>query len=176
METTTDSTLEKGGKEIQLIKGKETTAPSGAIHVTETGATVSSTEGSDVVGQGTTYDSASTDPTANDFRNISKTINDTTSRVGSDPNNPRKSTTSYEDYKVDKEFSERSNELEFDDRVDSMNGSEEIEEHRSGNSGIFAKQDLIQREIRLRLNNKLIPILVRMVIDAINSGVWEDDD
>ena len=173
METTTDSTLEKEGKEIQHIKGKETSTPSGAIHVTDSGVTVSSTDGSNSVGQGTTYDNASTDPTANDFRNISKTINDQVTSVGSDPDNPRKSTTTYENYKVDREFTNRDNELEYSDRVDSMNGSEEIEEHRSGNSGIFAKQDLIQREIRLRLNNRLIPILVRMVIDAINSGVWE---
>jgi len=175
MDTTTDSTLEKEGKEVQNIRGKETTTPSGAIHVTDSGVTVSSTEGSDVVGQGTTYDNASTDPTASDFRNISKTINDLESRVGSDPEDPRKSTTSYENYKVDREFTQRANELEYIDRVDSMNGTEGIEEHRSGNSGIFAKQDLIQREIRLRLNNRLIPILVRMVIDAINSGVWEND-
>lgn len=175
MDTTTESTLGKEGKEVQNIRGKETTTPSGAIHVTDTGTTVSSTEGSDVVGQGTTYDNASTDPTANDFRNLSKTINDLESRVGSDPENPRKSTTSYENYKVDREFTQRANELEYIDRVDSMSGTEGIEEHRSGNSGIFAKQDLIQREIRLRLNNRLIPILVRMVIDAINSGVWEND-
>ena len=176
MDTTTESTLGKEGKEVQNIRGKETTTPSGAIHVTDTGTTVSSTEGSDVVGQGTTYDNASTDPTANDFRNLSKTINDLESRVGSDPENPRKSTTSYENYKVDREFTQRANELEYIDRVDSMSGTEGIEEHRSGNSGIFAKQDLIQREIRLRLNNRLIPILVRMVIDAINSGVWENDN
>ena len=53
---------------------------------------------------------------------------------------------------------------------------EKIEENRHGSSGIFSKQDLTQREIDLRLRNRVIPILVRMVVDTFTSGVYSDVD
>ena len=76
----------------------------------------------------------------------------------------------------EREYVDFQDQKTFGNRVDSTDGTVSIDESRSGNSGIFAKQDFIQREIRLRLNNRIIPIMVRMVVDAINSGVWEDDD
>lgn len=51
-------------------------------------------------------------------------------------------------------------------------GGESVEEHRSGNSGIFSKQDLTQRELTLRQNNLFMKTAVRMIVDAFNTGVW----
>lgn len=176
MTTTYDLDNTKDGTETNTRSGKETVTPSGSITSTDTGITERSNNGSNTVGQGTTYDNAGFSPEATDeFRNIGKTINNITEKEGSDPDNPRTSTTSYQNFKTEREYSNFQDQKTFGNRVDSTDGTVSIEENRSGNSGIFAKQDLIQREIRLRLNSKLIPILVRMVIDAINSGVWEDD-
>lgn len=177
MTTTYDLDNTKSGTETNARSGKETVTPSGTITSTDTGITERSTDGSDTVGQGTTYDNAGFSPEATDeFRNIGKTINKSTVKEGSDPNNPRTSTTAYQNFKTEREYSNFQDQKTFDDRVDSTDGTVSIDENRSGNSGIFSKQDLIQREIRLRLNNRIIPIMVRMVVDAINSGVWEDDD
>lgn len=177
MTTTYDLENAKSGTETNTRNGKETVTPSGSITSTDTGITERSTTGSNTVGQGTTYDNAGFSPTASDeFRNIGKTINSDTVKEGSDPNNPRTSTTSYQNFKTEREYSNLQDQKTFADRVDSTDGTVGIDETRSGNSGIFSKQDLIQREIRLRLNNRIIPIMVRMVVDAINSGVWEDDD
>lgn len=51
-------------------------------------------------------------------------------------------------------------------------GGETVEEHRSGNSGIFSKQDLTQRELTLRQTNLYMKTAVRMFVDAFNTGVW----
>lgn len=52
-------------------------------------------------------------------------------------------------------------------------GGEDITENRSGNSGIFSKQDLTQRELTLRQTNLFMKTAVRMFVDAFNTGVWE---
>jgi hypothetical protein len=177
MTTTYDLDNTKSGTETNTRSGKETVTPSGSVTSTDSGITERSTDGSNAVSQGTTYDNAGFSPEATDeFRNIGKTINNVTEKEGSDPQNPRKSTTSYQNFKTEREYSNLQDQKTFGNRVDSTDGTVSIDESRSGNSGIFAKQDLIQREIRLRLNNRIIPIMVRMVVDAINSGVWEDDD
>lgn len=177
MTTTYDLDNTKSGTETNTRSGKETVTPSGTITSTDSGITERSTDGSNAVSQGTTYDNAGFSPTATDeFRNIGKTINNVTEKEGSDPNNPRTSTTAYQNFKTEREYSNFQDQKTFANRVDSTDGTVSIDESRSGNSGIFAKQDLIQREIRLRLNNRIIPIMVRMVVDAINSGVWEDDN
>lgn len=176
MTTTYDLDNTKNGTETNSRSGKEIVTPSGSITSTDTGITERSTDGSDTVGQGTTYDNAGFSPEATDeFRNIGKTINKTNVKEGSDPQNPRTSTTSYQNFKTEREYSNYLDQKTFGNRVDSTDGTVGIDESRHGSSGIFAKQDLIQREIRLRLNNRIIPIMVRMVVDAINSGVWEDD-
>lgn len=177
MTTTYDLDNTKNGTETNSRSGKEVVTPSGSIISTDSGITERSTDGSNAVSQGTTYDNAGFSPTATDeFRNIGKTINNVTEKEGSDPQNPRTSTTSYQNFKTEREYVGFQDQKTFDDRVDSTDGTVSIDESRRGSSGIFAKQDLIQREIRLRLNNRIIPIMVRMVVDAINSGVWEDDD
>ena len=176
MTTTYDLDNTKSGTETNSRSGKEIVTPSGSVTSTDSGITEHSTDGSNAVSQGTTYDNAGFSPTATDeFRNIGKTINNVTEREGSDPQNPRKSTTSYQNFKTEREYSNFQDQKTFGNRVDSTDGTVSIEENRSGSSGIFSKQDLIQREIRLRLNNRIIPIMVRMVVDAVNSGVWEDD-
>lgn len=177
MTTTYDLDNTKNGTETNSRSGKEVVTPSGTVTSTDSGITERSNNGSNAVSQGTTYDNAGFSPTATDeFRNIGKTINNVTEREGSDPQNPRKSTTSYQNFKTEREYVALQDQKTFDDRVDSTDGTVSIDESRRGSSGIFAKQDLIQREIRLRLNNRIIPIMVRMVVDAINSGVWEDDN
>ncbi len=177
MTTTYDLDNTKNGTETNSRSGKEVVTPSGAITNTDTGITERSTDGSNAVSQGTTYDNAGFSADAsNEFRNLGKTINNVTEREGSDPQSPRTSTMQYQNFKTEREYFSLQDQKTFGDRVDSTDGTVEINENRSGNSGIFAKQDLIQREIRLRLNNRIIPIMVRMVVDAINSGVWEDDD
>lgn len=159
MNTDTDGSVEKSGKVISTPEGK-------VINRT-LGKSTSEVKDSNTVGQGTTYDNSGFNSTANDeFRNISKVINKHKVEDSSDAQDPRRTETEYDHYKVTQEFDKLANTTDM---------TEKVEEHRSGSSGIFAKQDLIQREIRLRLNNRIIPILVRMVIDAINSGVWEND-
>lgn len=51
--------------------------------------------------------------------------------------------------------------------------TEDITENRSGNSGIFSKQDLTTRELTLRQGNLFMKTAVRMLVDAFNVGVWE---
>ena len=51
--------------------------------------------------------------------------------------------------------------------------TEDITENRSGNSGIFSKQDLTTRELTLRQGNLFLKTAVRMLVDAFNVGVWE---
>lgn len=50
--------------------------------------------------------------------------------------------------------------------------TEDVTENRSGNSGIFSKQDLTQRELTLRQTNIFMKTAVRMFVDMFNTGVW----
>lgn len=164
----TDRNVETGTESSLTKSGKEVTTPSGKSIVTDKGKIKRSYDGSDTIGQGTTYDSATTTPdSSNDFYNISKTINNLTISEESDSQNPRAKETSFDQYKVERSFN---------DRKDEGESTETIEEHRSGNSGIFSKQDLSQREIDLRLRNKLVPILCRMVVSVFEMGVYHADD
>lgn len=102
-------------------------------------------------GMGTTFESYSD----NDFRNISKTKTDGTINDGFDQ---------YQEQRV------------YNSMKDEGNADRSVEEHKSGNSGIFSKQDLTKREIALRLSYRLRPLLVRMIVDVFNKGVWADAD
>ena len=102
-------------------------------------------------GMGTTFESFGD----NDFRNISKTKADGTINDGFDQ---------YQEQRV------------YNSMKDEGNADREVEEHKHGNSGIFSKQDLTKREISLRLSYRLRPLLVRMIVDVFNKGVWADED
>jgi hypothetical protein len=172
-ETDGSGSLTKEGEESISKEGSEITTPSGKMLNTRTGDRITEYENRGNIGQGTTYDSATTDPTSDDFYNISKNIIEGKEK---EKFNNYKSETSFENYSVEHTFENRADTKSFTDRVDSTTNHEEVEEHRRGNSGIFSKQDLIQREIKLRFNNQVVPILVRMIVDTFNTGVWENDD
>ena len=166
----TDGTFSKEGEDSLSKTGKEVTTPSGKVKVIQSGQSITSNSGSYTVGQGTTYDNASTDYTStSDFRNISKNHQnqETAQKLGdgSGGNLPT-STTEYENYKSEKSFEQRADSNEY---------SESRTENKRGNSGIFSKQDLTQREIRLRLRNRILPIYVRMCVDVFASGVWQSE-
>lgn len=174
MSTDGSASLERKGKEDITQTGKDVTTPSGTINVATNGTRNVTLTDTGNVGQGTTYDSATTTPTSTtDFYNISKVINN---RNETESFTNHGTTTSYTNYKVEHSFENRKSEKSFTDRIDESESNEDVEEHRRGSSGIFAKQDLAQREINLRLKNRVIPILVRMVVDVFNSGVWDNDD
>lgn len=156
--TETDGTVTK--------TGKETTTPSGTVANTTTGKTIRESDSGYTVGQGTTFDNASTSPTStSDFRNISKTVDNTKVSEYSDSNNPKKVETSFSNYKVEKEFSDVQNETDM---------TEGITESKHGSSGIFSKQDLTNREVDLRLRRRLLKIMVRMVVDVFSNGVYSE--
>ena len=104
------------------------------------------------VGQGTTFESYGDE----DFRNISKTISN--GKINDGYSNGYQEKRTYEDL------------------TDTVNSSKSVSENKSGNSGIFSKQDLTTREIALRMKHRIIPIFVRMCVDVVNKGVWKDDD
>jgi hypothetical protein len=104
-----------------------------------------------VTGMGTTFESYSDD----DFRNINKT----------------KSTGS-----IDDGFEDYHEARVYNSLKDAGKADRKIKENRSGNSGIFSKQDLTEREIKLRLRYRLKPILVRMCVDVMSKGVWAVED
>lgn len=159
-DTTYGKTVTKDGKEITTPKGTVTHYRKGE-HTIEMENSVS-------LGQSTTYDDAdSSVPTPLDTAdsslvNVGRNINKGKTKENFD--NFGDSTTYDENYKVEKSF---------EDFAETQSGTDSTEEHRSGNSGIFSKQDLTQREINLRLRNLLVPIIVRQVVDVFNSGVWQ---
>lgn len=59
------------------------------------------------------------------------------------------------------------------DVTNKHDSTEDVTENRSGNSGIFSKQDLTTRELTLRQGNLFLKTAVRMLVDAFNTGVWE---
>lgn len=152
----TDRTYEEDGDGSLEKKGTETTTPSGTMSVTSNGTKTNGFNLRQDTGQATTYDNAST------FKDVErhKYEGDTTEGF-----NNYGTSTSYNNYHVDNTFT---------NRVDETEAHKEGEEHRKGNSGIFSKQDLTQREINLRLKNKVVPILVRMIVDVFNKGVWSE--
>lgn len=171
----TDGTFTKRGSIEDAKTGTETTTPSGKVEVSRKGQSSSESDGSFSVGQGTTYDTATTSPptdtsSANDLYNISRNINkNKVKNVLGDDNgaNLPTTTTEYKDnYHVEKTYTNRKDTTTF-------NNYSEVTDKR-GNSGIFSKQDLIQREVKLRLKNRIISIYVRMVVDTFSTGVWEE--
>lgn len=163
----TDGTSDTDYGKTVTKSGKERTTPTGSISHTRNGEHDIESENTASLGQSTTYDDADSNvPTQLDAAdssliNVGRNIN-----RGKTKENftDYADTTSYTDYKVEKEFV---------DYADTQSGTDSTEEHRSGNSGIFSKQDLTQREINLRLRNLLVPIIVRQVVDVFNSGVWQ---
>lgn len=162
---------EKLGTEERTRTGDQVTSPSGNVKVTSTGTRKLSVVDGSTVGQGTTFETATTDPkSTSDFRNISKTINDSEQNESFEDFGTN---TGYENYEVKTKYNDVKDKLSFQSRSDSTTGSHDIDEHKKGNSGIFSKQDLTFREIKLRLREKITEILVRMIVDIFNSGVWE---
>lgn len=170
----TDGTFSKDGKEVLEKSGAEVTTPYGSIKREHSGQSSSENEGSFSVGQGTTYDSATTTPpttdaATTDLYNISRNIqrNKVKSILGDGTGQDVPTeTTTYDNHHVDKSYEARKDERSYEDYEESTN--------KHGNSGIFSKQDLTQREIRLRIKNRIIPIYVRMVVDTFSTGVWSE--
>lgn len=163
----TDGTSETDYGKTVTKTGKETTTPTGSISHTRNGEHEIENQNTVSLGQSTTYDNADSsvpnplDTADSSLVNVGRNIGKGKSK---ETFNNYADTTSYTNYKVEKEY---------DDVADAQSGTDSTEEHRSGNSGIFSKQDLTQREINLRLRNLLVPIIVRQVVDVFNSGVWQ---
>lgn len=163
----TDGTSDTDYGKTVTKTGKETTTPSGSIANTRSGEHEIENENMASLGQSTTYDDADSsipnplETADSSLINVGRNINKGKSK---ETFNNYADTTTYTNYKVDKEY---------DDVAETQSGTDSTEEHRSGNSGIFSKQDLTQREINLRLRNRLVPIIVRQVVDVFNSGVWQ---
>lgn len=171
----TKGKFEKKGSIENEKSGTESTTPEGKIKVKNEGQTSSENEKTFSVGQVSTYDSATTTPpatdaAANDLYNVSRNIhhNKVKTVLGNNGADLPTTTTEYEDYHVDKTFDDRKDTTTYNDY--------EEDTDKKGNSGIFSKQDLTQREIRLRIKNRIIPIYVRMVVDTFSAGVWADDN
>jgi hypothetical protein len=163
----TDGTSDTDYGKTVTKNGKEITTPSGTITNSRNGEHEVENEGFASLGQSTTYDDADSsvpspiDSADSSLVNVGRNINKGKTK---ETFNNYTDTTSYTNYKVEKEYS---------DVAEVQSGTDSTEEHRSGNSGIFSKQDLTQREINLRLRNLLVPIIVRQVVDVFNSGVWQ---
>lgn len=146
--------------------GQVESKPEGEVLDEIRGTLIREHENSNVVSQGTTYDNASTNPDGSDFRNISKVIDNTKIKDTSDSSAPRKNVRSYDGYKVTTDYKDLTTDTEM---------GEEIVENKHGSSGIFSKQDLTQREVDLRLRNRLLPIICRMVVSVFETGVYSVD-
>lgn len=171
----TEGEFSKSGSIEDEKAGTESTTPTGKIEVSQKGQSSSESDGSFSVGQGSTYDTASTTPptdtsSASDLYNLSRNINkNKVKNILGDGNgtNLPTTTTEYKDnYHVEKSFTNRK------DTTSYRNYKEETD--KSGNSGIFSKQDLAQREVKLRLKNRIVSIYVRMVVDTFSTGVWSE--
>lgn len=162
-----------GGFSVEK-KGSEESTPTGKMKVVNKGQSTSDSEGSFSVGQGTTYDSATTVPPtttgqSSDLYNLSRDIRKSVVKQvlgDNNGNNLPTTETSYENYKVTKSYNDREDETTYN------NYKEETD--KKGNSGIFSKQDLAMREIKLRLKARIVPIYVRMVVDTFSIGVWSE--
>ena len=155
----TDRTENTSKSGSNVKSGNKTTTPAGSV-VSEMNGTRNRTYnnyGSESAA--TTFDNPGTVAQPNYSPTTSNkqkgTINDGYTNFGS--------TTRYNNYSV----TER-----YNDITDEHEDAEDITEHRSGNSGIFSKQDLTQRELALRQTNLFIKTFVRMLVDAFNKGVW----
>lgn len=139
--------------------GNKTVAPIGTISNMQTGSVTHGFTGRDTKTQGTTYDAYSD----NDFKNIGKTLQEGTT---TDTYNNVTTQTTYTGYSTTETYNTI---------ADTDTRQTDIEEHRSGNSGIFSKQDLTQREVNLRTRNRISSIFLRMIVDVFNTGVYSSD-
>ena len=164
----TDGTSETDYGKTVTKSGKEKTTPEGTVTHYRQGEHTVETENSASLGQSTTYDDADSsvpeelDTPDSSLVNVGRNINKGKTKETFD--NFGETTTYTDQYRIVKEF---------EDYADTQSGADSTKENRSGNSGIFSKQDLTQREINLRLRNLLVPIIVRQVVDVFNSGVWQ---
>lgn len=164
----TDGTSDTDYGKTVTKSGTEKTVPEGTVTHYRQGEHTVELENSSSLGQSTTYDDASSSiPTPLDMAdsslvNVGRNINK--GKTKENFTDFGDTTTYTNNYQIKKQF---------EDYADTQSGTDSTEEHRSGNSGIFSKQDLTQREINLRLRNLLVPIIVRQVVDVFNSGVWQ---
>lgn len=153
----TDRTMDTDTDNTQTKTGNKDVQKTGQVASTQSGTKTRTYNNQTNTGQSTSFE----DPV--NFANVSKdtltgNVQDTFTGYGSTttygtPSAPMSEKTVY-DVKTEDE------------------GGESVEEHRSGNSGIFAKQDLTQRELTLRQGNLFMKTAVRMLVDAFNAGVW----
>lgn len=164
----TDGTSETDYGKTVTKSGKEKTVPSGTVTHYRQGEHEIETQDTASLGQSTTYDDADSsvpsplDTVDSSLVNVGRNVSK--GKTKEKFTNFGDTTTYTNNYMITKEF---------ENYADTQSGSDSTEEHRSGNSGIFSKQDLTQREINLRLRNLLVPIIVRQVVDVFNSGVWQ---
>lgn len=155
----TDRTEETGKEGSNVKSGSKTTTPTGSVSSQMNGTRNRTYNNYGSESAATTFDNPGTvaqpnySPTTSNKQN--GTINDGFTNYGT--------TTSYNQYSVTETYN---------DITDAQESTEGVEEHRSGNSGIFSKQDLTQRELALRETNMFIKTFVRMLVDAFNKGVW----
>lgn len=155
----TDRTEETGKEGSNVKSGSKKTTPEGSV--------ISEMNG-DREKEFTNYGSESAattfeDPGTVDAPNFSPTAKSRQTGTVKDSFTEYGTTTRYNEYSVTEQY---------DDITDTQESTEGVEEHRSGNSGIFSKQDLTQRELALRETNMFIKTFVRMLVDAFNVGVW----
>lgn len=152
----TNRTYNEHGSGSNEKNGSIDTTPSGSTSTKTSGKRERSYTDHGSKHLGTTYDKNGD----NDFANISK---DETNGTITDDFTNYGTTTDFTNYKIEQKYNKV---------TDTASNSKSGGEKRSGSSGIFSKQDLTQREVDLRLRNMVAPILVRMVVDVFNTGVW----
>lgn len=152
MDTDLSNTVEKtGDKDVQKT---------GQISTEQDGTKTRTYNQHGNVGQATSFESYGDD----DFANVSKNIMEGSVNDG------------YENYGSTTTYGANGtpmSEKTVYGITEETTGGEGVEEHRSGNSGIFSKQDLTTRELTLRQGNLFMKTAVRMLVDAFNTGVWE---
>ena len=156
----TDRTEETGTEGSNVKSGSKTTTPTGSVTSEMNGTRNKEFNNYGSESAATTFE----DPGTVANPNYSPTSSSKQKGTVTDRFTNYGSTTRYNSYSVTEEYN---------DITDTQDNTESLEEHRSGNSGIFSKQDLTQRELNLREHNMFIKTFVRMLVDAFNVGVWE---
>lgn len=152
----TERTMSTDTDRDKTKNGKIVTTPKGEV-INELGGTkVREYDDHSNVGQGTTFESYGDD----DFKNVSKNI--VTGKIKD----------RYQNYGSTTRFNQYSVEQNFDNVEEEETGNETVTEKRNGSSGIFSKQELFKREISNRMNYRLMPILLAMIVSELESGVY----
>lgn len=155
----TDRDMTTDASNTQTKTGDKDVQKTGQISTEQGGTKTRTYNQHGNVGQSTSFESYGDD----DFANVSKNIMEGSVQDG------------YENYGSTTTYGTAQNpmsEKTVYDVTTEDTGGETVEEHRSGNSGIFSKQDLTQRELTLRQTNLYMKTAVRMFVDAFNTGVW----